>query len=423
MARLPLSIHLRAMLWLTTVSLLDASGSVLPIFVAVAIVLDRLLRSLKPRGHATERAVPPLARPGIPGEFWLFGAMLVLNMMLKTVFVDAASAPHALNIVVTHVLLLVWALSTDPRDERMLRALHRWSRIFIYVLSALLLVQIVWREVLGSYLDFRLLLTGEASRSAVDEHSEGSRPTSLFAEPSNHAVVVFVLTFVHSLTGRRSAWLTIVAACSCLLTNASIGALLALVLLIDAVARHVHPVQWLRKQSPALLLVPVAIVVALATTDPSEAFARAIAQVLAPETGYDPIAVRLYVPLTILGFEVHQHVLGSGLTNYASFPEGLTLNDSSLLLAAYFQMGIIGLIVLYLPLRACLRRHGWRAAFLLAALFLTKLGMLIPAFWGLALLVRHRGIVPRANQAPMRGRPPASRVDANAPTVLGGRGP
>lgn len=422
MARLPMTVQLRAMVWLATVGLIDAGGLFLPIAVAVAVAFDSLLRGLAPRRLADAGAVKSQHRQRVPAEFWLFGAMLAMNVALRSVFVDAESGPYALNIVITHVLMLMWAWLAAPTDDRMLLALHRWSRIFIYGLSGLLFMQIAWREAFGSYLDLRLLLTGEASRSAVEEFSEGSRPTSLFAEPSNHAVVVFVLTFIHSLTGRRTALLAAVAACSCLLTNSSMGALLALILLIDTVGRHVHPIRWLRKRSLALLFVPVTIVLALAATDTSDIFARALAQVLTPETAYDPIAVRLYVPLTIAGFEAYQHLFGSGLTNYASFPEGLTLNDSSLLLAAYFQMGVCGLIVLFLPLRACLRQHGWRAALLLSALYLTKLGLLVPAFWGLALLVRHRGVAPRAPRAPTKGRADAHRGANETLPVLGRRG-
>jgi hypothetical protein len=301
--------------------------------------------------------------------------------------------------------------------------LHRWSRIFVCILSGLLFFQIAWREVFDTYIDLRLLLTGEASRSAIDEFSEGSRPTSLFAEPSNHAIVVFALTFVQSLTGRRLAWLTLLAVFSCLLTNSSMGALLALILLIDAFGRHLHPVRWLRTNPLALLLVPLTFVFAFTATETSDVFARAYAQVVAPETGYDPIAVRLYVPLTIASFEVYQHLLGSGLTNYASFPEGLTLNDSSLLLAAYFQMGICGLIVLCLPLRACARQHGLQAAFLLSALYFTKLGLLVPAFWGLAVLVRQRGLRHRTHGALAKRRTRAPRVvDSKSLPFSGSRG-
>jgi hypothetical protein len=417
-----MTVQLRAMVWLATVALIDASGLFLPIAVAVAVALDSLLRGLAQRRLADLEAEKSRRRQRVPPEFWLFGAMLAMNVALRSVFVDAESAPYALNIVFTHFVLLIWAWLAAPTDDRMLLALHRWSRIFIYVLSGLLFLQIAWREAFGSYLDIRLLLTEEASRSAVDEFSEGSRPTSLFAEPSNHAVVVFVLIFIHSLTGRRTALVAFVAACSCLLTSSSMGALLALILLIDALGRHVHPIRWLRTNSLALLVVPVTIVLALAVTDVSDIFARALAQVLTPETGYDPIAVRLYVPLTIAEFEAYQHLFGSGLTNYASFPEGLTLNDSSLLLAAYFQMGLCGLILLFLPLRACFRQHGWRAAFLLSALYLTKLGLLVPAFWGLALLVRQRGVQLRAPRVSTIGRTDAQRGTNETPSLLGRRG-
>jgi hypothetical protein len=422
MARLPMTVHLRAMVWLATVALIDAGGLFLPIAVAVAVAFDNLLRGLAPRRLADAGAVKSQRRQTVPAEFWLFGAMLAMNVAFRSMFIDAESAPYALNIVLTHLVMLMWAWLAAPTDDRMLLALHRWSQVFIYVLSGLLFMQIALREAFDSYLDLRLLLTGEASRSAVAEFSEGSRPTSLFAEPSNHAVVVFVLTFVHSLTGRQTALLAVVAACSCLLTSSSMGALLALILLIDTVGRHVHPIRWLRTNSPALLVVPVTIVLVLAATDVSDVFARVLAQVLTPETGYDPIAVRLYVPLAIAEFEAYQHLFGSGLTNYASFPEGLTLNDSSLLLAAYFQMGMCGLILLFLPLRVCLRKHGWRAAFLLSALYLTKLGLLVPAFWGLAVLVRQRGVEHRAPRVPMKGRADAQRGANETLPFLGRRG-
>jgi hypothetical protein len=404
MARLPMIVQLRAMVWLASVALVDASGLFLPIAVAVAVALDSLLRWLAPRRLADLEVEKSRGWQSAPAEFWLFGAILAMNIALSSVFVDAESAPYALNIVLTHLVILTWAWLAAPTDGPTLLALHRWSKVFIYVLSGLLFMQIAWREVFDSYLDLRLLLTGEASRSAVDEFSEGSRPTSLFAEPSNHAVVVFVLFLVHSLTGRQTVLMALVAVCSCLLTGSSMGALLALILLIDALSRHVHPIRWFRTNSLALLVVPVMIVLAITATDVTSTFARAIAQVISPETGYDPIAVRLYVPQAIAGFDPYQHLFGSGLTNYASFPQGLTLNDSSLLLAAYFQMGVSGLIVVFLPLRACLRQHGRRAALLMSALYLTKIGLLVPAFWGLTLLVRQRSIRHQALAVPTKRR-------------------
>jgi hypothetical protein len=387
---LPLAVQLRAVFWLGVVLLIDASGPVLLIAAGFATAVDMWLRTIRSRSQFSADALAAV-HPRLPVAFLLFGLMVVVNVLFQSMFVDAESSPYLLNIVVTHLCLLFWAYITAPSDRLVISAIHKWSMIFICVLSGLLFVQILWRENFGTYLDFRLLLTGEASRSASEEFDDGARPTSLFAEPSNHAIAVFLLAFVHSVCGRRSFWLALVAMASCLLTNSSMGALLALYLLIDEGVRHIHVQPGRLLNSLLLLLGGVVVVLGLAyVLDASDIIALAYERVIAPESPYDPIAVRLYVPLRIAEFSVFQHLLGSGIANYASFPEGLTLNDSSLILAAYFQMGIAGLVLLWAPVRAYAKNHSWRLALMLLALYVTKLGLLMPAFWALAALAQGR---------------------------------
>jgi hypothetical protein len=397
---LPLAAQVRAFCWLSVVSLVDASSPVLLVAVMGATALDLWLRTWHPRPKK-----PPVARstarPLWPVAFVLFGLLMAVNVLVQPAFVDAESSPYLLNIVLTHLALMLWAYITTPTDKLVISAIHKWSKVFICVLSSVLFAQILWRENFGTYLDFRLLLTGEASRSATEEFYEGARPTSFFAEPSNHAIAVFLLMFVHSIAGRRSFWLTLVAIASCLLTNSTMGALLALYLLIDEAARHINirPTHLLKRLP--VLLVGLMVVMGLAfALDASDIFVFAYERVFAPESPYDPIAVRLYVPLKIADFSLYQHLLGSGIANYASFPAGLTLNDSSLLLAAYFQLGIVGLAMLWAPVNAYARNHSRRVALMLLALYLTKLGLLMPAFWALAALAHGR-----QRTVPVRSRP------------------
>lgn len=396
----PLAAHVRALCWLSVVSLVDASSPVLLVAVMVATALDLWLRSGHPRPKKVLVA-RRTARPHWPVELVLFGLLVSANVLVQPAFVDAESSPYLVNVVLTYLALLLWAYITAPTDELVISAIHKWSKVLICVFSSVLFTQILWRENFGTYLDFRLLLTGEASRSAIEEFYEGARPTSFFAEPSNHAITVFLLIFVHSVAGRRSFWLTLVAISSCLLTNSTMGALLALYLLIDEGARHINiqPTRLLKRLP--VLLVGLMFVMGLAfAIGASDILVFAFERVVAPESPYDPIAVRLYVPLKIADFSLYQHLLGSGIANYASFPEGLTLNDSSLLLAAYFQLGIVGLVVLWAPVRAYAKNHSRRVALMLLALYLTKLGLLMPAFWALAALAHSRQLT-----VPIRSRP------------------
>lgn len=412
--KLPLAVQLRAICWLGVVLLIDATGPVLLMAASCATGLHLWLRT---RHSHTPRSLdaPATARPHWPVAFVLFGLLMAVNVLFQPAFVDAESGPYLLNIVVTHLFLLLWAYITVPSDRLVIFAIHKWSRILICVLSSLLFAQILWRESFGTYLDFRLLLTGEASRSAIEEFYEGARPTSLFAEPSNHAIAVFLLVFVHSVAGRRSFWLTLVAIASCLLTNSTMGALLALYLLVDEGVRHVHVQPGRLLKSLPVILGGVTVVLGLAFfLDASDIFFFAYERVVAPESPYDPIAVRLYVPFKIADFSVYQHLLGSGIANYASFPEGITLNDSSLVLAAYFQLGIVGLAMLWAPVRAYAKNDSWRLALMLLALYLTKLGLLMPAFWALAALAHRLPCVwpTRLSRKRVRTRPPSSRRSA-----------
>ena len=103
---LPLATHARAVLWLCIMMLIDASGPVLLIAAASAILLDLWLRPL----HL--RAISPafsksVARPAWPLEFQLFGLAMAANVLFQQAFVDAESSPYLLNIVITHTTLLL----------------------------------------------------------------------------------------------------------------------------------------------------------------------------------------------------------------------------------------------------------------------------------------------------------------------------
>lgn len=395
---LPLVTHARAVLWLCIMMLVDASGPVLLIAAVAAIFLDLWLRPLHLRAIS-----PPFSKsvvwPDWPLEFQLFGLAMAANVLFQQAFVDAESSPYLLNIVVTHSTLLLWAYTTTPTDQRMMTAVHKWTMVFICLLSGLLFLQVLWRENFGSYLDFRFMLTGEAARSAADEFSEGTRPTTLFAEPSNHAIAIFLLAFVHDLAGRRAFWIVLVAAASCLLTNSTMGVILALYLLLDEASRHVRPAR-IMKRLPAILIGGTVLVGLAITLDAKDIIAFAYERIVAPESAYDPIAVRLYVPLKIADFSLYQHLFGSGIANYASFPEGLTLNDSSLLLAAYFQLGVVGLLLLWSPVRALAKHSSWGPALLLLVLYTTKLGFLMPAFWAVAMFSHNPRRLPPVLHSP-----------------------
>lgn len=373
--------HLRAILWLAILCMLDFGGPILAGAMLVAIFVDQLLRT---------GAIPLLSphRVCLPMEVRVFLLALVMNLAIPGLFIALESRAHVANVYVTYVTCLVWATFTAPSGRPMHQALNVWSRVLICVLSALLFTQVLTREITNEYLDIHMALTGEPARSSDIEFDEGSRPTSLFVEPSNHAIAIFLLMFVNTVTGSRPGWLTIIGAASCLLTGSTMGAILAVYLVLDETITQVRRLA----RSGALLTFVLGVLIAVAiaiSIDASDLLIYAIQRVLEPETPYDPVAARMFVPLAILDFTLPQHFLGTGVANFASFP-GVALADSSLFLVAYFQLGWLGLLVLAAPLRAYARAYSLQAALMLGAVYLTKIGLLLPAFWALAALAHSR---------------------------------
>jgi hypothetical protein len=116
--------------------------------------------------------------------------------------------------------------------------------------------------------------------------------------------------------------------------------------------------------------------------------------------------VRAFVPERIAGFEPIEHLLGTGVANYAGLDEGLTQYDSSFALGVYYQAGLFGLVLLLLTLRATWRCHGVGAAAMLLMLLATKLSLLAPAVWAICALLH--GDTGRLRQS-SRGRCASAR--------------
>ena len=376
-------VQVRCVIWLSMVCVIDANGVVLSVLLALACAVDAWLlgRGAHPRLRLhlwRQRWQQP------PLQFLVFGAVMLLNVALQSWLVLAASRPYFSNLMILYGLLLTWACLTTPQDAPARRALHHWSMVFICVLSGLLLMQLAAHQLLGMNLDMREWITGEPSRSGTQEGTEGSRPTSVFAEPSNHAVVVFALTFIHNLCGPRRAWLSVVSLLSCLLNNSGIGMLLALFVLVDEGSRLIDR-STLR--SPRVIGGLMLVLAAATVAGVPGLVEKAYDRVAHPDTAYDPVAARVFVPQRIADFSPVEHLLGTGIANYASLDEGLTQYDSSFALGVYFQTGTLGLVVMILTLWRAWVAHSTRAALMLAMLFATKMSLIAPVFWALAALL------------------------------------
>ncbi len=395
-----------AIAWLVVLCLIDAPAPVLapvllagmalalvPVLLPVPVPVPVLAPMPAPMLAARRRRAAlalrarlqrPLALP-----LALFGALLLLNVALQAQLVDVPSQPYFVNIVVLQALLVAWAWIATPRSAEAWRAVHVWSWRLLALLTAIVVVQALVRDLLGHYLDLRLWLTGVPSRSGVEEGSEGSRPTSVFAEPSNHAIVTFLLALIHRVTGPARHRAAVAALLSSLVSASGIGLMLAAVLALGLAGRALAGAG--RRLGAGLLglaaLWLASVLVALA---PQGLAPAALQRILDPSTGYDPVAVRSFVPQRIAQFEPAEHLLGTGIANYASLDEGLTQYDSSFALGAYYQAGVLALWMLVWLVLAAWRRHSRFAAVLVVALLATKMSLIAPMFWGLCMLLDRR---------------------------------
>ncbi|MCC7061070.1 MAG: hypothetical protein AB7Q01_02575 [Gammaproteobacteria bacterium] len=386
-----------ALAWLLVLCMIDAPAPVLaPLLVAGIGLAVALAMTRHGAGWASRRL---LVRK-LPLPLALFAAVILINVALQEFLVDAISRPYFVNLLTLHILLLAWAWIATPRSAAAWREVHLWSWRLLALLTAIVILQAMVRELLGTYLDVRLWITGVPSRSGVEEGTEGLRPTSMFAEPSNHAIITFLLALVNRLTGtdpaaqsRSSA----VAVVSCLVSASGIGLLLAAVLTVELVVRLIA--HALRRGAAG----PVALGVlwtgsALLAWSPQALEPQALQRIVEPSTGYDPLAVRAFVPARIWRFEPDEHLLGTGIANYASLEQGLTLYDSSFALGAYYQAGVAAVAMLAWLVLAATRRHSWAAATLVMALLATKMSLIAPMFWGLCMLLD------RGSRCPSLGR-------------------
>jgi hypothetical protein len=316
--------------------------------------------------------------------------------------VEQVSRPFLFNNLMLNAILLGWACLTTPNSRAARVALHRWATVIICALAALLFVQLVLYYGLGFALDIRELLTGEASRSGIEEGTEGARPTTIFVEPSCLAILAFGLTLIARLTGPQCTWLTVVAGLTCLLNNSGIGLFLAGFLFVEeGVAR-------LKKHlvlAPLLLAVVAAVAWLAAMTDATDFKLLALEQIIHPTTRYDPVAMRMYVPLRILNFDGWDHLMGLGIANYAAFKDGFTQYDSSFLLGMYYQTGLLGMPMLVLTLAVTWRVHSLRAALMVAALYATKMSLSCTLFWALICLTHYGKAVCPPEMSKRKQRP------------------
>jgi hypothetical protein len=401
-------LQLRCVMWLVGVCFFDLSAPPMMVLLFTACVVDVWLVSRSAAsGLGAQAAVTHLQRrlSAAPAQVWWFIAIMALNVALEQVLLEPVSRPYFFNIMVLHAMILGWACVTTPNTRLARVALHRGATWLICILAALLLLQLVLQFGVGYTLDLRELLTGEPSRSGVDESTPGERPTTVFTEPSNLAIVVFMLTLVTRLTGPQHSWLTAVAGMTCLLNGSGIGLFLAAYLLVE---------EALLKLKQHLVLVPLIVTVVLALAwlgvilNLDELKIGAIERIVHPQTNYDPVGVRLYVPLRIANFDSWQHLIGTGMANYAAFKDGFTQYDSSFVLGVYFQTGMLGIPIMLLTLVGAWRVHSWRAAAMLLVLYSTKMGLMSPGFWALVVLLNRRGAVCPPAHAQHRRRSPPS---------------
>jgi hypothetical protein len=387
------AVQLRCLMWLIGVCFIDMSGRPLMGFLLTGCLLDLwLMGRTAPVGQGLALAVHHVLSRlrALPAQVWLFAAIMTLNVALEYFLVEPVARPFFFNIMALHAIILVWACITTPASRAARAALHRGATLLICVFGAILLLQLVLQFGVGYTLDLREILTGEPSRSGIDEDSPGERPTTFFSEPSNLAIMAFTLTLIARLTGPQTGWLTAVAGLTCLLNNSGIGLFLALYLLAE---------EALLRLKKHVVLVPliVATILALAwigvALNLEEFKLGALERIIHPQNRYDPVGVRLYIPLRIAAFDTLQHLIGTGIANYAAFKDGYTQYDSSFLLGVYFQAGLLGMPLMLLTLVSAWRVHSWRAALMVAVLYSTKMGLMTTAFWALVLLLHHRTAV------------------------------
>jgi hypothetical protein len=379
--------HWKCLIWMLCFCMIDVTASTMVLVMGSACLLDLFLFSRSVPAHRRLQVLSSRLRMP-PFQLLLFAVMLVVNVALQHSLVEADARPFALNILILHASILLWAYWTAPDTRAAREGLHFWALVFVAVFSALLFVQSALYTAFDMTVDFREILTGSASRSAgVEEGTDGLRPTSLFEEPSNHAVIVFALTFLARITGPRYLWLTVLSTLSCLLNNSGIGLVLAVFLVVEEVS---YQASIRRIGVPLMVAVIALIALAFLGYEASNVKLLAVEQVIRPQTRYDPVAVRLFVPNAIANFDPVQHLIGTGVSNYASFKDGITQYDSSFILGAYYQIGALGLVMMIYTLHRAWAVHSVRAAVMLLMLFITKISLLAPTFWAIAVLLDQR---------------------------------
>jgi hypothetical protein len=398
-------LQVRCVLWLLAICAIDFSSKFSFTLMISSALLDLWFVSrLAQPGQGARAAVAQVAQRlrAPPPQVLMFGGIVLLNLSLEHILVEPVARPFLFNIVLLQVVILVWACLTTPNSRAARASLNRWATLFICALAAIVVVQSLLYGGFGYNLDLRQMLTGEPSRSGIEEGSEGERPTAIFEEPSNLAITVFTLNFIARLTGTRHAWLTAVAGMTCLLNNSGIGLILASFLIAEeAIARLKRHLVLV----PLLVLVFGSLAWLGATMDLGDFKLHALEQIIRPTTRYDPVAARMYVPWRISNFSSLEHIIGTGMANFAAFKDGFTQYDSSFLLAVYYQTGMLGIPMLLVTLFAAWRVHSLGAAFTMAALFATKMSLLTPAFWALVALMHYRKAVAPPSAAERKQRP------------------
>ncbi len=401
-------LELRCVMWLLAVLLFDFQPRLTAALLITFCLLDLWFYSrLAPAGDGARWVVSNVTArfKQMPPQGWMFVGIMLLNLALEHVLVEQVSRPFLFNNLALNCVLLGWACLTTPNNRASRVAVHRWATVIICALAVLLFVQLMLYYGLGIALDIRDLLTAEASRSGIEEGSEGERPTTIFVEPSCLAIVAFGLTLITRLTGPQHTWLTVVAGLTCLLNNSGIGLFLAAYLFVEEALTRLKKHLVL---APLLVAVVASVAWLAAVTDATDFKLFALDQILHPTTRYDPVAMRMYVPLRILNFDSWDHLMGLGIANYAAFKDGFTQYDSSFLLGMYYQTGLLGMPMLVLTLVTLWRVHSLRAAAMMAALYATKMSFSCTLFWALICLTQYGKAVcpPATSQRKQRPLPP-----------------
>jgi hypothetical protein len=398
-------LEVRCVMWLLAVLLFDFQPRLTAALLITFCLLDLWFFSrLAPVGESARWVVSHVVAriKRVPPQGWMFVGIMLLNLALEHILVEQVSRPFLFNNLALNCVLLGWACLTTPNSRAARAALHRWATVIICALAAFLFLQLVLYYGLGLVLDIRDLLTGEASRSGIEEGSEGERPTTIFVEPSCLAIVAFGLTLIARLTGPQQTWLTVVAGLTCLLNNSGIGLFLAAFLFVEEALLRLKKHLVL---APLLVAVVASVAWLAAVTDATDFKLFALDQILHPTTRYDPVAMRMYVPLRILNFDGWDHLMGLGIANYAAFKDGFTQYDSSFLLGMYYQTGLLGMPILVLTLVTLWRVHSLRAAVMMMALYATKLSFSCTLFWALICLTQFGKAVCPPETAKRKQRP------------------